>query len=48
MNFPGKGEGNWRWRFSWSQVHPHHASRLRRLCELYERLPGANGSGAAV
>jgi 4-alpha-glucanotransferase len=48
MNFPGKAEGNWRWRFSWSQVHPHHAARLRRLCQLYERLPGEDGSGAAV
>ena len=48
MNFPGQAEGNWRWRFSWSQVHPHHASRLRRLCQLYERLPQVNASGAAV
>ena len=48
MNFPGKAEGNWRWRFTWQQVHPHHASRLRRLCELYERPPRANESGAAV
>ena len=48
MNFPGKAEGNWRWRFNWSQVHPHHATRLHRLCQMYERLPQVNGSGAAV
>ena len=34
--------------FSWSQVQPHHAARLRRLCELYERLPVANGRVADV
>ena len=38
MNFPGQAEGNWRWRFTWSQVHTHHALRLRRVCQLYERL----------
>ncbi|CAD5366252.1 4-alpha-glucanotransferase [Rubrivivax sp. A210] len=41
MNFPGKGEGNWGWRFGWQQVQPGHAQRLRRLCQLYERLPKA-------
>jgi 4-alpha-glucanotransferase len=37
MNFPGRGEGNWGWRFSWAQVRPEHAARLRRMCELYGR-----------
>jgi len=27
-------------------VHPHHGSRLRRLCQLYERLPRVSESGA--
>ena len=38
MNFPGKGEGNWAWRFAWAQVAPETAARLHRLCQLYERL----------
>ena len=42
MNFPGKSEGYWAWRFSWAQVGPQHAARLRRMCELYERN-GASG-----
>jgi len=37
MNFPGKGEGNWAWRFAWSDVPPHAAARLQRLCQLYDR-----------
>ena len=38
MNFPGKSEGNWAWRFSWNQVPADAAARLRRFCELYDRL----------
>ena len=41
MNFPGKGEGYWEWRFSWEQVRPDHAQRLAQLCELYGRRPSA-------
>jgi len=37
MNLPGKGEGYWEWRFSWSQVRPEHAERLAHLCRLYRR-----------
>jgi len=37
MNFPGKGEGNWAWRFSWPDVPPEAAARLQRLCQLYDR-----------
>ena len=37
MNYPGKGEGYWEWRFSWSQVRPDHAERLAHLCRLYRR-----------
>lgn len=37
MNFPGKSEGYWEWRFSWSQVRDWHAPRLAALCQLYGR-----------
>jgi len=37
MNLPGKGAGYWEWRFTWEQVQPEHAQRLRRLGELYRR-----------
>lgn len=39
MNRPGTTEGNWAWRFDWSQVDPGLADRLRHLVELYGRLP---------
>jgi 4-alpha-glucanotransferase len=38
MNFPGKGEGNWAWRFGWDQVPADTAPRLRRMARLYDRL----------
>ncbi|GIW13879.1 MAG: 4-alpha-glucanotransferase [Tepidiforma sp.] len=34
MNFPGRAEGNWRWRFAWEQVQP---DRLAWLAELAGR-----------
>ena len=37
MNYPGKGEGFWEWRFSWDQVRPEHAQRLAHLCRIYRR-----------
>lgn len=37
MNLPGTSEGNWRWRFSWDQVGPELADRMRRLTKLYGR-----------
>ncbi len=37
MNWPGKGEGYWQWRFAWSQVRPEHAQRLAHLTRLYRR-----------
>ena len=40
MNVPGVAEGNWGWRFSWSQVDASHAEQLRRMCLIYGRLPG--------
>ncbi|HEX6707369.1 MAG TPA: 4-alpha-glucanotransferase [Albitalea sp.] len=37
MNYPGKSEGYWEWRFGWDQVRPEQAERLRTLCALYRR-----------
>jgi 4-alpha-glucanotransferase len=37
MNLPGTTEGNWRWRFDWSQVEPDLADRVRGLVEMYGR-----------
>ena len=37
MNFPGRPEGYWEWRFAWAQVQPSHAERLARMCTLYGR-----------
>ncbi len=37
MNTPGKGAGNWRWRYSRGELTSAHAERLKRLCTLYER-----------
>lgn len=38
MNVPGQADGNWSWRFSWQDVAPDAAARLRHLCQLYRRL----------
>lgn len=37
MNTPGTIEGNWHWRFSWSQVTPDISERVRHLTQLYNR-----------
>ncbi|MDR1935607.1 MAG: 4-alpha-glucanotransferase [Candidatus Accumulibacter sp.] len=37
MNHPSVGEGNWEWRFAWSQVAPWHAERLAELTRLHGR-----------
>ncbi len=37
MNTPGTVAGNWRWRFTWEQVGPHIAQRLRGMAEMYGR-----------
>jgi 4-alpha-glucanotransferase len=39
MNLPGVKDGNWAWRFRWDQVGELPARQLRRLAELYGRLP---------
>jgi 4-alpha-glucanotransferase len=38
MNLPGTAEGNWRWRFTWGQVDPDLADRIRRRVAMYGRL----------
>jgi 4-alpha-glucanotransferase len=37
MNYPGRAEGWWRWRFTWDQVQPAQAQRLAGLTRLYRR-----------
>lgn len=37
MNLPGSTEGNWQWRFSWSQLSPEKINRLAHWIELYGR-----------
>jgi 4-alpha-glucanotransferase len=38
MNTPGTTEGNWTWRFDWSQVSPDLAPRVRELLAECSRL----------
>jgi 4-alpha-glucanotransferase len=38
MNFPGKAEGNWAWRFDAAQLAPELAARLHRLARLGDRV----------
>lgn len=37
MNFPGKPDGNWEWRFSWDQVKPEHTMALAMMAAENER-----------
>jgi 4-alpha-glucanotransferase len=39
MNYPGKAEGNWQWRYSADMLTDELASRLRELTAIYGRLP---------
>ena len=39
MNFPGKADGNWAWRYSADQLTAWHADRLAELTILYGRAP---------
>ena len=39
MNTPGTMEGNWAWRFEWSQLTPALLSRLEEGVRLYGRAP---------
>ena len=42
MNFPGTGEGNWRWRLADGQWTSQVMERLRELTEVYGRAPKAH------
>ena len=37
MNFPGKPDGNWEWRFSWNQVSPETTTTLLQLSRSSDR-----------
>jgi 4-alpha-glucanotransferase len=39
MNYPGKAEGNWEWRYTADMLSDELASRLRALTEIYGRVP---------
>ena len=38
MNMPGTTDKNWVWTFSWDQVEPTLADRIRQLITAYQRL----------
>ena len=38
MNTPGTAEGNWQWRFDWSQLDPQLVPRMRSLITGCDRL----------
>ncbi|WP_049629712.1 4-alpha-glucanotransferase [Cellvibrio sp. pealriver] len=38
MNMPGTTDKNWVWTFSWDQVEPTLAERIRQLLRTYHRL----------
>jgi len=38
MNTPGTTEGNWRWRFDWSQLGAKEKTKLKTLTQVYGRL----------
>ncbi len=40
MNYPGKPEGNWEWRFSWEQLKPEFTRALAAMSVEYKRTPG--------
>ncbi len=37
MNVPGRGDGNWEWRFTWDMIDKDLMARLRGKMELYGR-----------
>ncbi len=42
MNLPGRGTGNWRWRFRAEALEPEMGARLGELTRLYGRFPAAD------
>ena len=41
MNYPGKADGNWEWRFSWDQVQDGQTSRMAKMSAGHHRSPQA-------
>ncbi len=39
MNLPGSAIGNWRWRFTESQITPEMTEKLANLTDTYDRTP---------
>jgi 4-alpha-glucanotransferase len=37
MNFPGKPQGNWAWRYQHSQLNPRSMDRIAEMTQLYGR-----------
>ncbi len=44
MNRPGTIEGNWQWRFEWSQVDPHLPIKIADLLKEHKRKKVINNS----
>ncbi len=42
MNYPGRPEGNWQWRYAPDLLTAELAVRLRELTEIYGRVPLEN------
>ena len=40
MNYPGKPDGNWEWRFSWDQILPEHTKALVEMAGADGRVKG--------
>jgi 4-alpha-glucanotransferase len=39
MNYPGRAEGNWEWRYTADMLQDGLATRLREMVEIYGRAP---------
>jgi 4-alpha-glucanotransferase len=37
MNFPGKPDGNWSWRFKWNQITNELKEEIKTFVEIFER-----------
>ncbi|MFN3704384.1 MAG: 4-alpha-glucanotransferase [Thermoflexales bacterium] len=42
MNFPGRADGNWQWRFTWEMMTPEVSARLCKLARTYGRWADAS------
>jgi 4-alpha-glucanotransferase len=37
MNYPGRAEGNWCWRFTWDMLTDDMKARLKQMTATYGR-----------